>query len=65
MHSSDQFRDLGFRVANLAAPALPVPGLPGLPGHPGKGIAALVSGLALAGALSLRERSARRTTGPG
>jgi formylglycine-generating enzyme required for sulfatase activity len=54
MHSSDEFSDLGFRVASLAGPSPAVPAVsrPGL-------LAALI-GLAFAGAIALRPRRTSR-----
>jgi formylglycine-generating enzyme required for sulfatase activity len=51
MHSSDQFNDLGFRLANLAEPSPAVPAL----SHPG--LASLLLWAACVGALALRLRS--------
>jgi formylglycine-generating enzyme required for sulfatase activity len=47
MHSSDQFNDLGFRLANLAEPSPAVPAL----SHPG--LASLLLWAALVGAIAL------------
>jgi sulfatase modifying factor 1 len=48
MHSSDQFSDLGFRVATLASPSQAVPALSG------RGLLAMLLGLAFVGAIVLR-----------
>jgi hypothetical protein len=50
MHSSDQFSDLGFRVATLADTSPPIPAL----SNPG--LLALLLGLALVGTIALRSR---------
>jgi hypothetical protein len=49
MHSTDQFNDLGFRLANLAAAAPPA-----IPAHPVPALQLLPLGLALAGGVALR-----------
>jgi formylglycine-generating enzyme required for sulfatase activity len=50
MHSSDEFRDLGFRVANLAEPSQPVPVLST------PGLLAMLLGVACVGASALLPR---------
>ena len=51
MHSSDQFDDLGFRVANLADP-----GPPAVPALSDRGLLATLLCVALIGAVALRSR---------
>jgi len=53
MHSSDQFSDLGFRVANLELPPPPVPALSG------RGRLAMLLVFVLAGAIQSSMRAAR------
>jgi hypothetical protein len=53
MHSSDQFSDLGFRVATLASTSKALPTLTG------PGLLALLLGIALVGTIALRSRHAR------
>jgi hypothetical protein len=50
MHSSDQFNDLGFRMATLEEPSPPVPALSD------RGLLAVVLGIALIGMIALRPR---------
>ena len=50
MHSSDEFSDLGFRVATLELPSPPIP----VPALSTRGLLALLLAVALAGALSRR-----------
>jgi formylglycine-generating enzyme required for sulfatase activity len=50
MHSSDQFNDLGFRVATLEEPSVSVPALSG------RGLLAVLLGVALVGTIVLRPR---------
>ena len=50
MHSSDQFSDLGFRVATLAARANPSPP------YPTRGLLAMLLCVALVGTIVLRPR---------
>jgi formylglycine-generating enzyme required for sulfatase activity len=52
MHSSDEFSDLGFRVATLELPAPPVPALSG------RGRLAVLLVFAFAGAIALRRAAA-------
>ncbi|MGH7341612.1 MAG: hypothetical protein ACREKH_14060, partial [Candidatus Rokuibacteriota bacterium] len=51
MHSSDEFRDLGFRVATLAGTSQPVPALSD------RGLLVLLLVLACVGAVALQPRS--------
>jgi formylglycine-generating enzyme required for sulfatase activity len=50
MHSSDQFSDLGFRVATLGSPSQAVPAVPDV------GVLAMLFGIAFAGTIALRPR---------
>jgi formylglycine-generating enzyme required for sulfatase activity len=54
MHSSDQFDDLGFRVATLGPPAQPIPALPA------PGLLAFLLAAVLVGTLVLRSRRSSR-----
>jgi hypothetical protein len=57
MHSSDEFHDLGFRVASLVAPAPEVPALPGA------APLVLLLSVGVAGATALRQHRRRARTG--
>jgi formylglycine-generating enzyme required for sulfatase activity len=59
MHSSDQFSDLGFRVANLAGPAQPVPAL-GAPARTLLGALIVAAGAFAGRARPLRARRPAR-----
>jgi formylglycine-generating enzyme required for sulfatase activity len=55
MHSSDQFDDLGFRVATLVAPSPPGPSQP-VPALSGPGLLAVLLAIAFAAAIALQRR---------
>lgn len=58
MHSSDEFNNLGFRLANLAEPSPPAPVVPALPAT---ALLAMLLAISLTAAIALRPRSGSRT----
>jgi hypothetical protein len=57
MHSSDQFNDLGFRVASLVEPTPPSP----VPALSPRGLLGTLVGVSLGGAIGLRARRRSRS----